>query len=175
MNNYHSFKICVISSWSYDMEGHAKKCVERCCELANRTTQQFCEQKTFTRHIFSHLHATISMSDIGSSVVVGAFHLMCHLHVACCLILYDSPFCFPPSLSSSFSILFFFIFIFHVGWFDEKSHAHFRQWGVRHYGREKTFSQAMSPTSSITTTSQWPLTYSSRSPPATASPSICMT
>ncbi len=29
-----------ISSWSYDMEGHAKKWVERYCELANRTTQQ---------------------------------------------------------------------------------------------------------------------------------------
>ena len=24
------------SSWSYDMEGHAKKCVERYCELANK-------------------------------------------------------------------------------------------------------------------------------------------
>ena len=29
-----------ISSWSYDMEGHAKKRVERYCELANKTTQQ---------------------------------------------------------------------------------------------------------------------------------------
>ena len=29
-----------ISSWSYDMEGHATKCVERYCELANKTTQQ---------------------------------------------------------------------------------------------------------------------------------------
>ena len=29
-----------ISSWSYDMEGHAKKCVEKHCELANKTTQQ---------------------------------------------------------------------------------------------------------------------------------------
>ena len=29
-----------ISSWSYDMGGHAKKCVERYCELANKTTQQ---------------------------------------------------------------------------------------------------------------------------------------
>ena len=29
-----------ISSWSYDMEGHAKKCVERCCELKNKTIQQ---------------------------------------------------------------------------------------------------------------------------------------
>ena len=27
-----------ISSWSYDMAGHAKKCVERYCELANKTT-----------------------------------------------------------------------------------------------------------------------------------------
>ena len=27
-----------ISSWSFDMEGHAKKCVERYCELANKTT-----------------------------------------------------------------------------------------------------------------------------------------
>ena len=29
-----------ISSWSYDMEGHAKNCVERYCELANKTTEQ---------------------------------------------------------------------------------------------------------------------------------------
>ena len=29
-----------ISSWSYDMTGHAKKCVERYCELAKKTTQQ---------------------------------------------------------------------------------------------------------------------------------------
>ena len=30
-----------ISSWSFDMEGHAKKkCVERYCELSNKTTQQ---------------------------------------------------------------------------------------------------------------------------------------
>ena len=29
-----------ISSWSYAMEGRAKKCVERYCELANKTTEQ---------------------------------------------------------------------------------------------------------------------------------------
>ena len=29
-----------ISSWSYDMEGHAQKCVERYCELADNTTRQ---------------------------------------------------------------------------------------------------------------------------------------
>ena len=28
-----------VSSWSYDMEGHAKKCVERYCEIANETAQ----------------------------------------------------------------------------------------------------------------------------------------
>ena len=35
-----------ISSWSYDMEGHATKCVERYCELANRTTQQLYKVST---------------------------------------------------------------------------------------------------------------------------------
>ena len=29
-----------ISAWSNDMEGHAKKCVERYCELTKKTTQQ---------------------------------------------------------------------------------------------------------------------------------------
>ena len=35
-----------ISSWSYDMAGHAKKCVEQYCELANKTTQQLCKVST---------------------------------------------------------------------------------------------------------------------------------
>ena len=35
-----------ISSWSYDVEGHAKKCVERYCELAHRTTQQLYKVST---------------------------------------------------------------------------------------------------------------------------------
>ena len=35
-----------ISSWSYDMQGHAKKCVERYCELANKTTQQLFQVST---------------------------------------------------------------------------------------------------------------------------------
>ena len=35
-----------ISSWSYDMEGHAKKCVERYCELAHKTTQQLFKVST---------------------------------------------------------------------------------------------------------------------------------
>ena len=35
-----------ISSWSYVLEGHAKKCVERYCELANKTTQQLYKVST---------------------------------------------------------------------------------------------------------------------------------
>ena len=35
-----------ISPWSYDTEGHAKKCVERYSELANKTTQQLYKVST---------------------------------------------------------------------------------------------------------------------------------
>ena len=35
-----------VSSWSYDVEGHAKKCVERYCVLANRTTQKLYKVST---------------------------------------------------------------------------------------------------------------------------------
>ena len=41
------------SSWSFDMEGHAKKCVERYCELANKTTHQL--YKVSTPCIDDHL------------------------------------------------------------------------------------------------------------------------
>ena len=35
-----------ISSWSYDTDCHAKKCVERYCELANKTTPQLYKVST---------------------------------------------------------------------------------------------------------------------------------
>ena len=35
-----------ISSWSCYMEGHAKKCVERYCEFANKSTQQLYKVST---------------------------------------------------------------------------------------------------------------------------------
>ena len=28
------------SAWSYDMEGHSRKCMERYCDLANKKTEQ---------------------------------------------------------------------------------------------------------------------------------------
>ena len=36
----------IISSWSYDLEGHAKKCVERYCELANKNDTTIIQSRT---------------------------------------------------------------------------------------------------------------------------------
>ena len=52
-----------ISSWSYDMEGHAKKCVERYCELANKTTQQLF--KVSTPCIDDHHFKEEEMKSVG--------------------------------------------------------------------------------------------------------------
>ena len=52
-----------ISSWSYDMAGHAKKCVERYCELANKTTQQLC--KVSTPCIDDHHFKEEEMKSVG--------------------------------------------------------------------------------------------------------------
>ena len=52
-----------ISSWSDDMEGHAKKCVERYCELANRTTQQL--HKVATRCLDDHQLKEEEMGSVG--------------------------------------------------------------------------------------------------------------
>ena len=51
---------------------------------------------------------------------------MYHPHDVVVLILFDPPLCTLHRLIFLF-ILLIFIFIFHVGWFDEKSHAHFRE------------------------------------------------
>ena len=52
-----------ISSLSYDMEGHAKKCVERYCELANKTTQQL--YKVSTPCIDDHHFKEEEMKSVG--------------------------------------------------------------------------------------------------------------
>ena len=51
-----------ISSWSYDTAGHEKKCVERYCELANKTTQQL--YKVSTPCIDDH-HFKEEMKSVG--------------------------------------------------------------------------------------------------------------
>ena len=52
-----------ISSWSYDMAGHAKKCVERHCELANKATQQL--YKVSTPCIDDHHFKEEEMKSVG--------------------------------------------------------------------------------------------------------------
>ena len=52
-----------ISSWSYDMVGHAKKCVERYCELANKTTQQL--HKVSIPRIDDHLFKEEETKSVG--------------------------------------------------------------------------------------------------------------
>ena len=68
-----------ICSWSYDMEGHAKKCVERYCELANKTTQQFHKVSTscFDDHHFKEeeLKSVAELSKVCSQIVLKCFYL----------------------------------------------------------------------------------------------------
>ena len=68
-----------ISSWSYDMEGHAKKCVERYCELANRTTQQLYKVSTpcLDDHHFKEeeLKSAGEFSKVCSQIVLKCFFL----------------------------------------------------------------------------------------------------
>ena len=68
-----------ISSWSYDMAGHAKKCVERYCELANKTTQQL--YKVSTPCIDDHHFKEEEMKSVGelshvcSQIVLNCLYL----------------------------------------------------------------------------------------------------
>ena len=69
-----------ISSWSYDMEGHAKKCVERYCELANKTTKQLHKVATpcFDYHQFKEEEETGSVADLStvcSQIVLKCLYL----------------------------------------------------------------------------------------------------
>ena len=63
-----------ISSWSYDMEGHAKKCVERKCELANKTTQKLYKVSTpcIDDHHFKEeeLKSVGELSQVCSQIVL---------------------------------------------------------------------------------------------------------
>ena len=68
-----------ISSWSYDMAGHARKCVERYCELANRTTQQIYKVSTpcIDDHHFKEeeLKSVGELSKICIQIVLKCLHL----------------------------------------------------------------------------------------------------
>ena len=68
-----------ISSWSYDMEGHAKKRVERYCELANKTTQQLYKVSTpcIDDHHFKEEEMKFvgELSQVCSQIVLKCLHL----------------------------------------------------------------------------------------------------
>ena len=68
-----------ISSWSYVMEGHAKKCVERYCELANKTTQQLHKVSTpcIDDHHFKEeeLKSVGELSKVSSQIVLKCLYL----------------------------------------------------------------------------------------------------
>ena len=66
-----------ISSWSYDMEGHAKKCVERYCELANKTTQQLYRVSTpcIDDHHFEETKSVGELSNTCSQIVLKCLYL----------------------------------------------------------------------------------------------------
>ena len=68
-----------ISSWSYDMEGLAKKCVEQYCELANKTTQQLYKDSTLCidDHHFKEeeLKSVGELSKVCSQIVLKYLYL----------------------------------------------------------------------------------------------------
>ena len=68
-----------ISSWSYDMEGHAKKCVERYCELANKTTQQLYKVSTpcIDGHHFKveEMKSVRELPQVCSQIVLKSLYL----------------------------------------------------------------------------------------------------
>ena len=72
-------EIFCISSWSYDMEGHAKKCVERYCELSNKTTQQLYKVSTtcIDDHHFKEeeLKSVGELSQVCCQIVVKCLYL----------------------------------------------------------------------------------------------------
>ena len=67
-----------ISSWSFDMECHAKKYVERHCELANKTTQQHYKVSTpciDDHHFKEEMKSVGEVSQVCSQIVLKCMYL----------------------------------------------------------------------------------------------------
>ena len=68
-----------ISSWSGDLEGHAKKCVERYCELANKTAEQLYKVATpcMDDHQFREENGSVGeLSTVCSQIVLKCLYLV---------------------------------------------------------------------------------------------------
>ena len=60
------------------MEGHAKKCVERYCQLANKTTQQFYKISTpciDDHHVKEELKSVGELSKVSSQIVLKCLYV----------------------------------------------------------------------------------------------------
>ena len=69
-----------ISSWSYDMEGHAKKCVDKYCELANKTTDHL--YKVATPCMDDHQFKEEENGSVGELSTVGSQMVLTCLNLA---------------------------------------------------------------------------------------------
>ena len=61
-----------ISSWSYDIESHAKKCAERYCELANKTTHSYTKSQ---RHAWITINSKMSKMRLWENCLQSAHKL----------------------------------------------------------------------------------------------------
>ena len=66
-----------VSSWSYDMEGHAKKCVERYCELATKKTEELYKVATpcMDDHQSEENESVGELSTVCSQTVLKCLYL----------------------------------------------------------------------------------------------------
>ena len=64
-----------VSSWSYEKDSHAKKCVERYCELANKTNQQLYKVSTpcLDDHHFKERLVKSVLSNCSEMLVLGTY------------------------------------------------------------------------------------------------------
>ena len=132
------------------------------------------EQNTLTRHIFSSLSALMMMSHTTLAQGVSARHT---IHVSCAC-MFDLSSTLSSHSSFVFPIFCFFLLIFHfifyVDRFGAKNPCALPRMRSLALWSTTPLSQVMSPTST-TTTSQKPLKFSFRSPPATPGPRTWMT
>ena len=67
-------------AWSYDMEGHAPKCVERYCELASKRVEQLCKVSSpcLDDHQFKkeELESVGELSKVCSQIVLKCLYLV---------------------------------------------------------------------------------------------------
>ena len=79
LKNYHARKICVFLRGPMIWRGHAKKCVEPYCELANKTTQQLYKVSTpcIDDHHFKEeeLKSVGELSKVCSQIVLKCLYL----------------------------------------------------------------------------------------------------